>query len=147
MLALPLVSVLGEHFFAPGAAPLTILVGKWFVFWGVGVRLALAGGRQVFQPEFTAKEIFGIKGNDALPIVRELGVSNLATGIVGILSLAFASFVLPVAIAAAIFYGVAGFRHAARRERTSKESIAMLSDLFAFAVLFGYVGLVAVHRA
>jgi hypothetical protein len=52
----------------------------------------LAGGRQILQPKFTAKEIFDIAGNGTLPIIRELGVSNLATGVVGIASLAIASF-------------------------------------------------------
>jgi hypothetical protein len=32
------------------------LVGKWFVFWAaVGVRLGLAGLRQILQPSFTAE--------------------------------------------------------------------------------------------
>jgi hypothetical protein len=44
-------------------------------------------------------------------------------------------FVLPSAIAAAIFYGVAGFRHAGQPKRNAKETFAMATDLFAFAVL------------
>jgi hypothetical protein len=35
------------------------LVGHWFVFWGVGIRLGLAGLRQFLQPSFTARDIFG----------------------------------------------------------------------------------------
>jgi hypothetical protein len=103
MLLAPAGSIAWEHLH--GTAPLMLLVGKWFVFWSVGVRLTLAGLRQQIQPRFTSKEIFGIESDDALPIVRELGVANLATGVVGLLSLIRPGFVLPVAIAAMIFYG------------------------------------------
>jgi hypothetical protein len=119
-----------------------LLVGKWFVFWSAGVRLLLAGLRQFLQPRFTAEQIFGYKGDDALPLVQELGVANFATGVVGVVSLARPAFVLPVAIAATIFYGIAGVRHAVERTRTRNETIAMVSDLFAFLVLGAYVAYV-----
>ncbi|HEY2707091.1 MAG TPA: DUF6790 family protein [Caulobacteraceae bacterium] len=139
MFVLPLGSMAAEHSLRPDAS-LIWLAGKWFVFWGVGVRLALAGARQVLQPAFTAREIFHMESSDALPLVRELGVANLATGIVGLSSLLAPSFVLPVAISAGIFYGVAGARHAAERGRSRNETIAMASDLFIFAVLAAFVG-------
>ena len=125
MLVLPVGSIGAEHSYFHSSVPLILLVGKWFVFWGAGVRLFLAGLRQFFQPRFTAEKIFGIRSDDALALVRELGVANFATGIVGMVSLAQPGFVLPVAIIAAIFYGVAGIRHMAERERTRNESIAM----------------------
>jgi hypothetical protein len=59
--------------------------------------------------------------------------------VVGVASLAAPSFVLPSAITAAIFYGVAGFRHLAREARNRNENIAMVSDLFAFAVLAAFI--------
>ena len=40
MLVLPVGSIAAEYF-SGGAAPLMLLVGKWFVFWSVGVRLLL----------------------------------------------------------------------------------------------------------
>ena len=86
MLIAPAGSVWAEHWHFHIAAPLMLLVGKWFVFWGVGVRLTIAG-RQNIQPRFTSEEILGIKGDDPLPFVRELGMANLATGVVGLLSL------------------------------------------------------------
>jgi hypothetical protein len=140
MLLLPAGSIYWEHLH--GATPLMLLVGKWFVFWSAGVRLTLAGLRQQIQPRFTSKEIFGIESDDALPIVRELGVANLATGVVGLISLAKPSFVLPVAIAATIFYGLAGVRHIASRHRNTNENIAMVSDLFAAIVFAAYVAFV-----
>jgi hypothetical protein len=138
MFALPVGATVVEHSLFHSVAPVMSLVGKWFVFWAAGVRLAIAGLRQYFEPGFTAEQIFGIKGDDSLPLVRELGIANLATGTVGILSLLRPDFVLPVAIAAAIFYGVAGVRHAAERTRNAKENVAMASDLLAFLVLAAY---------
>jgi len=138
MLLLPVASIIIEHSVVP-AASLIFLVGRWFVFWSVGVRLALAGLRQFFQPTFTAKEIFRISSDEVLPLVRELGVANVATAAVGLLSLLFPSFVVPVAISACIFNGVAGIRHLAERNRSRNETIAMASDLFLFAVLAGYL--------
>jgi hypothetical protein len=138
MLAAPVGAVVIEHSLLHAAAPLMSLVGKWFVFWAVGVRLALAGLRQYFDPSFTAEQIFDLHGDEALPIVRELGIANFAAGAVGILSLLRPDFVLPSAVAAAIFYGFAGLRHAAQARRNAKENFAMATDLFAFAVLAAY---------
>jgi hypothetical protein len=138
MLVLPVASILAEHVLHP-AAPLIDLLGRWFVFWGVGVRLALAGLRQLLQPAFTAREIFHMSGEGALPLVRELGVANLATAVPGLLSLAMPGFTLPVSISAGIFFGIAGIRHAAERNRSLNETIAMASDLFLFAVLAIFV--------
>ena len=138
MVVLPILSVAIEHGVHP-AVPLLALVGRWFVFWSVGVRLTVAGARQTLQPGFTAREIFHMKSDEALPLVRELGVSNIALGVVGLLSLAAPSFTLPVAIASAIFYGVAGLGHIAQKARSRNETIALASDLFIFAVLAIYV--------
>ena len=137
MLFLPTASVLLEHALDP-SAPIFFLVGRWFVFWGVGVRLSLAGLRQIFQPAFTAKEIFHMS-DEALPLVRELGVANIAIGVVGLLSVSFASFTLPISISAAVFYGVGGVRYAFERDRSFNENIAVVSDLFLFVVLAIFV--------
>jgi len=139
MLVLPVGSIYAEHSYLHSTAPMMLLVGKWFVFWNAGVRLFLVGLRQFFQPRFTAEQIFGIKSDNALPLVRELGVANFATGVVGIGSLAKPSFALPVAIAAAIFYGIAGIQHVAESNRTRNENVAMISDLFVFLILAAYV--------
>ncbi len=142
MLVLPIGSICVEHSYLHSAAPPMLLVGKWFVFWSAGVRLFLAGLRQFFQPRFTSEQIFGIKSDDALPLVRELGIANFATGVVGITSLAKPSFTLPVAISAFIFYGIAGIRHVAESDRTRNENVAMTSDLFISLILAAYIAFV-----
>ena len=146
MFALPIGSTLVDHLLHADAA-LIWLIGRWFVFWSVGVRLALAGARQTTQPGFTAREIFHMNGDEALPIVRELGVANLGAGVVGLLSLAAPSFILPAALYAAIFYGAAGVGHVLQRDRSANEAIAMASDLFVFAVLAIFVAAEAAGAA
>jgi len=132
MFVLPIGSTLVDHLLHPDAA-LIWLIGRWFV------RLALAGARQTIQPAFTAREIFHMSGDEALPIVRELGVANLGAGVVGLLSLVAPSFVLPAALYAAIFYGAAGIGHVLQRDRAANETIAMASDLFVFVMLAIFV--------
>lgn len=121
---LPIGSIYLDQSVFHSAAPLMPLVGKWFVFWGSGIRLFLAGLRQMFQPRFTSEQIFGIESEDAVPFVRELGAANFATG---------------TAMIGAVFYGIAGVRHAARRGRTKNENVATASDLFIFVVLAAYI--------
>jgi len=50
MLVLPALSVVNERYFLGSDAGFLLLMGKWFVFWGVGIRLVSAGARQVVNP-------------------------------------------------------------------------------------------------
>jgi hypothetical protein len=130
----PLVSIAVETVMKSGADPL-FLVAKWFVFWPVGVRLLLAGLRQTANPSFTAKTIFDVQDEAALPIVRELGFGNLSIGLLGALSLLVPSWVVPAALVGGLFYGLAGVQHLRKRDRNGVETIAMVSDLLLFLVL------------
>jgi hypothetical protein len=56
MLVLPLASAAVEAVLLVVPDPM-FLIGKWFTFWAVGVRLFLAGLMQVFRPQFTARSI------------------------------------------------------------------------------------------
>ena len=89
---------------------------KWFVFWAVGVRLFIAGVRQVAQPQFTAESIFEIKDRAAFALVRELGFANLSTGTLGLANLAVPAWVVPAAIVGGLFYGLAAAGHVSRQE-------------------------------
>lgn len=135
MLIAPLASILVEALVAGG--PLAGLVLKWFVFWGIGARLGLAGLKQVTQPAFTAQTIFEIADPKAQVIVQELGFANLAFGLMGLLSLAFPAFLQPAAVGGGLFYLLAGVKHALRAEKNRTETIAMVSDLGLVAVLAG----------
>jgi hypothetical protein len=95
--------------------------------------------RQLFRPSFTAREIFHTTNDEVLPLVRELGAANPSVAVVALLSLAIPNFVLPAAIYATIFYGVAGVRHFAELDRSRNENVAMGSDLFMALVLLLFV--------
>ncbi|SEB25407.1 DUF6790 family protein [Variovorax sp. YR216] len=136
MFALPVLSVIWEM--GHGGAALTpLLIAKWYVFWAVGWRLFLAGVRQVAQPAYTAQEILGLKSDESLVVVRELGFANLAMGTLGILSIAVPPWQLAAALAGGIFYALAGVAHVLQPHRNRLETVAMLSDLFAAVVLLG----------
>jgi hypothetical protein len=139
MLVLPAAGVVVEALWFGTAADIMLLVGKWFVFWAVGVRLFIAGVRQVAQPQFTAESIFEIKDRAAFGIVRELGFANLSTGTLGLASLAVPAWVVPAAIVGGLFYGLAAAGHAFRGKRNFNEQTALISDIFAFVVLAVFV--------
>jgi hypothetical protein len=135
MLVFPLTSI-GIQILLGGPGMLTAaLVAKWFVFWMVGVRLFLAGLRQIVQPRYTAEHILGVKDPDATLIVRELGIANTAIGSVAVASLFFHHWELPIALVGTIFYALAGINHVTDKHRNKIQSFAMASDLVAAAVL------------
>ena len=138
MFVLPLVSIVMEVSTSGGGALGVAVVGKWFVFWAVGVRLLLAGFRQMLQPRYTAETILGIKDAGSFVVVRELGFANTAIGAVGVGSLLYGGWILPAALAGAIFYGLAGINHTTHTERNRLENVAMVSDLFIAALLLAF---------
>ena len=103
MFVLPVAFMVRDHSSIHDLPSLVLVAGKWFVFWSVGVRLATAGLRQLLTPEFTARQIFKTESSEVLPLVSELGVANLSLGTAGILSGWRPSFLLPVALSAALF--------------------------------------------
>ena len=136
LFVLPLTSV-GIALGRPDHAPALMLAVQWFTFWGVGVRLFLAGLRRIRRPRYTAETILGIDPSQsagALFVVRELGFANLSLGMIGIVSVGAPGW-RPAAISAGmLFYALAGVNHALHKERKTNQQIAMISDL-AFAIL------------
>ncbi|QRM54070.1 DUF6790 family protein [Sinorhizobium sp. BG8] len=142
--ALPILSIAIEYFMVPGT-DVILLLGKWFVFWGVGVRLALAGFKQATSPSFTASGILGIKDPAAEKVVSELGYANLSMGLIGVLSLLWANWVPPAGLAGGLFLGLAGFKHAMNTGRNAKENLAMPTDFFVSAMIAIYLLALAVR--
>jgi hypothetical protein len=135
MFVVPIASGLIEIFaFNEGAFGLAPFL-RWFVFWPVGVRLTLAGIRQVINPRYTAHTLLGLEGEDVLFVVRELGFANLGLGIIGIVAIAQAGWVAPAALAGAIFYTLDGLNHLRDKQRTRLQTVAMVSNLFVAIVL------------
>ena len=145
MAVLPVGSILVELLIFKTAATILPLIGKWLVFWAVGVRQFLAGLRQTIRPQFTAETIFGIKGKDPLPIVQELGFANLSMGVLGIISIVDSRLIFPSAIVSGLFFGFAGIKHLTRGKRNLNENVAMVSALLLFAVLAVYLILTTIR--
>ena len=139
LLVLPLASLLIDRAHAGHTLTALFLTGKWFVFWGVGIRLFIAGLRQTIQPAFTAREIFRIQDSSAFPVVREIGFANLSMGLLAICTIFRPDWIVPAATVGGLYYGFAGALHLPHKQKNAKENMAMFSDFFIFLVLLVFV--------
>jgi len=114
------------------------LVGKWFIFYAVGLRLLLAGIRQTSNPDFTAKEIFHIEGSESFPILRELGFANLCFGLVGLVSLFMPQWRVVSAFGSGLYYGLAALQHFLQKSKGINEKFALITDIIIFILLGFY---------
>ncbi len=124
------------------ATPAWPIIGKWLVFWSVGIRLFIAGLRQATKPAFTAREIFHFKSDDSFPIIKEIGFANISLGSIAILSLFLPSWRIPAAAAGGLYFGLAGLQHLLKKRDSTNETIAMVSDLYIFLLLALYLAAV-----
>ena len=137
MLFLPIISIIQDVLFRN--SDLMPTIGKWYVYWGVGWRLIIAGGHQLLRPSFTAKDIFEIDDPKASKLILEIGFGNLAIGIASVASLHFPDWIPGMALAGAIFFALAGIQHVRNRASTRPEITAMVSDLGAAVILIAYL--------
>lgn len=134
---LPAIGFLAEHFTTNRTLTFD-LFSKWFIFSAAGLRLFLAGIRQVKNPEFTAKQIFHLEGPESFPILRELGFANICFGLVAIISLFKPEWRIVSAFASGLYYGIAGVQHGFKKTSGINEKFALWTDLIIFAVLLIY---------
>ena len=139
LFVLPVISIVVERLVGAHGLSLLVVVGRWFCFWAVGVRLFLAGLRQTTKPAFTAEAIFRVSEPEAWPIVREVGFANLSMGLLGLLSLWRSEWLIPASIVGGLYYGLAGVGHLGGKERNAKETFAMVTDFVPFVVLGVFV--------
>jgi len=137
-IVLPAVSVFIEMVVHNNAPVSVVLVGKWFIFWASGMRLFVAGLKQVLQPGFTAKNIFHLQGTEAHVIITELGFANICTGLVGLLSLFFPGWRIVSAFGSGLYYGLAGIYHIIKKPVGPNEQVALASDIVIFIALAAY---------
>lgn len=139
MFVFPVVSIVIDLLLGNNDTGLVAIVGQWFVFWAVGVRLLTAGVRQIIKPNLTSEGILGIKSKEAWQLVRELGFANVAIGLIAIISLWIAAWQPAAALAGGLFLLLAGIEHIPKKHRSLEENIAMGSDLFIGLLLFAYL--------
>jgi hypothetical protein len=137
LLILPLVSLITESIFEKTPVSPGLFV-KWFIFWAAGIRLFTAGITQTSNPAFTATKIFRLKP-ETYVIIRELGLANIALGVMGILSLLNDSWRMLAAISCSIFFGLAALQHSLRETFGYNELIAALYDAIVCIVLLLYL--------
>jgi hypothetical protein len=111
-----------------GGDPVLVL-GKWWVFWGVGTRLLVAGIAQVSGKGPTA----AILGSTAptvqeTQLTRELGIANVGMGVAGLLALV-SDWALPAGLAGGVFLLIAGIMHVPKKGKNAKEALATWTDL------------------
>ncbi len=115
------------------------MLGKWYVFFAVGVRLFLAGLRQTLTPAFRLQKIFEIEAPEANHIVQELGFANLSMGSLGLLALLDPMLTLAGAVTGGLYYGLAGLKTLTTGKRNAMRTTAMVTDILVFSVLAAFV--------
>lgn len=126
-IVLPIVSGIVELAVA-GGDPVYVF-GKWWVFWGVGTRLLLAGVVQVSGKGPTAA-ILGATAptTQEQQLTRELGTANIGMGLAGLLALV-PGWALPAGVAGGVFLLLAGILHVAKKGKNAQETVATWTDL------------------
>lgn len=138
MLVAPLLSVIFEFYYRSPQQRFLDLSWKWFLFWAIGIRLITAGANQIANPAFTAS-IMQLS-DSAHVVIRELGFANLLMGGLAVLSLFFPSL-RPAATLGGLYLGLAGLLHVIRgiEHVNFKEATALISDLWGFLIVVGYL--------
>jgi SPW repeat len=139
-IALPIISSAIE--LAVGGGDPVLVFGKWWVFWGVGTRLLVAGVAQVSGKGPTAA-ILGAAAPSVQEqqLTRELGVANVGMGLAGLLALV-PGWALPAGFAGGVFLLFAGIMHLPKKNKNPQETLATWTDLIvgaAVVVLAAYV--------
>jgi hypothetical protein len=138
-LVLPVASGIVE-LAAAGGDPVLVL-GKWWVFWGVGTRLLVAGAAQLSGRGPTS-EILGAAAPSPqeTQLTRELGTANVGMGLAGLFALV-PGWAVPAGLAGGVFLLLAGLLHVAKKGKEPRESLATWTDLLvgiAVLALAGY---------
>jgi hypothetical protein len=112
--------------------------GRWFLFWGIGTRLALAGIVQLVKPDFTTESILGGTPHaSANQVAQELAFANIAMGTGAIVG-TFVGGGLAAAITGGLYMGIAGARHLGKRGINTKEHVATWTDLLMLVTMAAY---------
>ncbi|MHA7984350.1 hypothetical protein ACX9R5_00970 [Rathayibacter sp. CAU 1779] len=119
--------------------------GIWWVFWGVGTRLLVAGIVQVSGKGPTSA-ILGAAAPSVQErqLARELGTANIGMGLAGLLALV-PGWALPAGLAGGVFLLIAGLMHVTKRNKNPQESLATWTDLIVGVVVIVLAVDVLVH--
>lgn len=126
-LVLPIVCGVWE-LLTVGGDPVLVF-GKWWVFWGVGTRLLVAGVVQLSGKGPTAQILGSAQTSVAeRQVTRELGTANIGMGLAGLLALV-PGWALPAGLAGGVFLLLAGVMHVTKPGKNAQEKLATWTDL------------------
>ncbi|WP_146115233.1 hypothetical protein [Microbacterium sp. MYb66] len=119
---------------AAGGEPVLVF-GRWWVFWGVGTRLLVAGIAQVSGKGPTAAILGSAEPTmQEVQLTRELGTANIAMGLAGLLAL-IPGWALPTGLAGGLFLLIAGVMHVPKKGKNPQETLATWTDLIVGAAV------------
>ena len=115
------------------------IIGKWFIFWSLGVRLIIAGLMQIFNPIYT-NNLLQLSLNDFI-IIRELGLANFSIGLLCTISYFKKSLQKYVCIYMFIFFTGASILHIIRIENINfDELISLITDIILIIIsMYGII--------
>lgn len=112
-----------------------LVFGKWWVFWGVGTRLLLAGAVQMSGKGPTAKILGSTTPSvQERQLTAELGTANLGMGLAGLLALV-PGWAVPAGIGGGVFLLLAGAMHVRKKGKNPQEAVATWTDLIVGVVV------------
>jgi hypothetical protein len=133
-IVLPIVCSVIELATVGGDDPVLVF-GKWWVFWGVGTRLLVAGVAQISGRAPTSAILGAAQPSvQEKQLTRELGSANIGMGIAGLLALV-PGWELPAGVAGGVFLLTAGAMHLAKKDKNPMETFATLTDLIVGGVV------------
>jgi len=142
-IVLPIAS--GAIELAVGGGDPVIVLGKWWVFWGVGTRLLVAGIAQVSGKGPTSEILgSGRATTQEIQLIRELGTANIGMGLAGLAAL-IPDWAVPAGIAGGVFLLIAGLMHLPKRGKNGQETLATWTDLLVGVVVLVLAGYVLVR--
>ena len=112
---------------------------KWFIFWGVGIRLFFKGVKLASTPQFTGLSLSSFKNRESYLLLLELGFANMALGSMGILSVINDQWRLIAAIAGAIYFGLADMLRLLKKPAGRHEGVALVYNVLVFVGLVAYM--------
>jgi hypothetical protein len=116
------------------------IIGNWFIFWSIGIRLFTAGLMQIFNPNYTAN-LLQLNLNDLI-VIRELGLSNSSIGLLGIISFFKYGLQKYVCLYILIFFSGASIIHITRllQHTHFDEIITLITNVFIiFVSVYGII--------
>jgi hypothetical protein len=130
---LPLLSVAGEQHFVNASISI-ILLGKWFLFWTIGVRLMVKGFAQVIRSVRNGNSSL-LNRDETGDFTKMLGLAKMALAGMGFLCVVNDQWSLLATITVGVYLGLTGFQHDFKRPTTTRGWMSMSYDFLVFTVI------------